>query len=120
MKTQNQIICEYVSRHPLCLTSDVAAHIGEATDYTAKLMNQLETSDHLRVPTKQGRRNQWIVGANTRFRPGAGNFYGKGNGGGKYYPTNGNIDRKRVVTVAATAEDALALIANGFSKMKVF
>lgn len=118
MKSTNQIICEYVARHPLCFTKDVAAHIGETTEYTAKILNRLEVTDHLRVPTKEGRNNRWIVGTNQRFKP-ARKPFARGNGGGVYYPTNGSIDRKRVFTVAVTAEDALALLANGYTKMKV-
>jgi hypothetical protein len=82
-------------------------------------MNQLEVSDRLRVPTKSGRLNRWIVGANQKFNA-AGAPGGNGNGGGRYYPQNGNIDRKRVATVSCTAEDALALLATGYSKMKIF
>lgn len=118
MKSQNQMICEFVAANPLCFTRDVADYIGQTTEYTSKLMHGLERTDHLRMPTKHGRNNRWIVGANQRFTCAiySGN---QGNGGGRYYPTNGNIDCKRVVTVAATAEDALALLGHGFSKMKV-
>lgn len=111
-------VCKYVEAHPLCLTADVAAHIGRSVDHTSKLMNRLEVTDHLRVPTKSGRRNRWIVGTNQEFGV-TRHFNGTGNGGGRYYPTNGSIDRKRVVTVAVTAKDALALIAKGYTKMKV-
>jgi hypothetical protein len=119
MKSTNQIICEYVANHPLCFTRDVANHIGEDTQHVAKLMNQLESTDHLRMPVKYGRLNRWIVGANQSFRP-SWSPGQRGNGGGRYYPTNGSIDRKRVVTVTANAEDALALLANGYKKMTVF
>jgi hypothetical protein len=118
MKSQNQIICEYVSAHPLCFTQDVAYHIGQTTEYTSKLMYSLERSDHLRMPAKYGRINRWIVGANQRFTCAI--YSGNQGNGGTHYPQNGAIDRKRVVTVAATAEDALALLSGGFSKMKVF
>ena len=118
MKSINQTICEYVSAHPLCFTSDVAAHIGRSNENTAKLMNQLETKDYLRCPAKVGRRNQWIVGTNRRFK--AQIFSGnKGNGGGVYYPTNGSIGRKRVVTVTTNAADAMAMLAAGLSKLQV-
>lgn len=119
MKSTKQTICEFVAKNPLCFTEDVAYHIGHTTDHTSKLMNQLETTDHLRVPTKSGRLNRWIVGANQKFNAG-GAPGGYGNGGGRYYPQNGDIDRKRVATVSCTAQDALALLATGYSKMRVF
>jgi|LauGreDrversion4_2_1035121.scaffolds.fasta_scaffold309500_3 hypothetical protein len=120
MKSTNQEICEFVAKNPLCFTSDVAYHIGHTTEHVSKLMNRLESTDHLRVPTKSGRLNRWIVGANQRFNASTNYYDAQGNGGGRYYPTNGNIDRKRVATVSCTAEDALALLATGYSKMKVF
>lgn len=119
MKSQNQIICEYVAAHPLCTTNDVAAHIGNSVENTSKRLNCLEITDHVRVPTKTGRYNRWIIGTNTRFNASTNYYNGSGNGGGRYYPQNGDIDRKRVVTVATTAADAMALIASGYKKMRV-
>ena len=114
----NETVCKYVARHPLCLTEDVAKHIGRSVEHTSKLMNRLELTDHLRVPTKTGRLNRWIVGTNQTFGI-TRHFNARGNGGGTYYPTNGSIDRKRVVTVTVSADDAMTLLATGYSKMKV-
>jgi len=118
MKSQNQMICEYVAAHPLCYTKDVANALGYWSEDMSKRMNILENSDHLRS-IKDGRLNRWILGNNNRFNPGSGNFNAIGNGGGRYYPTTGHINRKRVVTMAATAQDALALLSSGYSKVKV-
>lgn len=120
MKSQNQKICEYVAKNPLCFTRDVAHHIGEDTHHVAKIMNLLESTDHLRMPAKFGTKNRWIAGANQRFNASTNYYNAQGNGGGRYYPTNGNIDRKRVVTVTVTLDDALALWSTGYQKMKVY
>lgn len=119
MKSQNQMICEYIAKHPLCTTKDVAHHIGNSVENTSKRLNGLEITDHVRVPTKTGRYNRWIVGTNQRFKASTNYYKAKGNGGGTHYPQNGSIDRKRVVTMAATAQDALALLSAGYSKVKV-
>jgi len=118
MKTINQTICEFVAANPLCFTADVAAHIGRSTNHTSKIMNILELTDHLRSPSKSGHCNHWIVGTNREFGS-ARHYSAAGNGGGVYYPQNGSINHKRVVTVATNAKDAMALLAKGFSKMAV-
>ena len=121
MKSINQRICEYVSANPLCFTRDVAEHIGRSASATAKTMHLLERRDSLRVPIKQGDLNRWVLGTHQDFRPARPDLslIANGNGGGHVYPKTGNIDFKRVVTVAANAEDALALLGHGFNKVKV-
>ncbi len=119
MKSINQIACEFIAKHPLCTTNDVASHVGRSVENTSKMLNRLELTDHVRVPTKTGRHNRWIVGTNQRFNASTNYFNAQGNGGGVYYPQNGSIDRKRVVTVTTNVADAMALLKSGFSKMKV-
>lgn len=118
MKSINQMACEFIAKHPLCTTNDVASYVGRSVENTSKMLNRLELTDHVRVPTKTGRHNRWIVGTNQTFQMSR-HFKAQGNGGGVYYPQNGSIDRKRVVTVTTNVADAMALLKSGFSKMKV-
>lgn len=119
MKSINQIICEYVSANPLCFTRDVAAHIGRSVPATSKLMHILERRDYLRMPITAGRRNRWVLGTNQEFGPANLNPNVSDFGGRCPRTRTGNIDFKRVVTVAANAEDALAILGHGFNKVKV-
>ena len=113
-------IYEFVAANPLCYTEDVANHINRSAEHTAKILYILEERDSVRCPVKNGRRNRWIVGLNDKFNNMSGrprNFY---RGGNPYGTGGGNgamINRKRVITVAVTAQDALALLSAGVSKM---
>jgi hypothetical protein len=117
----NKSIYEFVTKHPLCKTQDIAKHIGRTKEQTAKICYLLEERDSLRCPIKIGGRNRWIVGENNTFneitKPRK-KFYRGGNpyGGGG----NGDmINRKRVATIAVSAQDALALLSAGASKLFV-
>ena len=118
MTSINQMACEFIAKNPLCTTNDVANHISRSVEHTSKILNRLELTDHVRVPTKTGRYNRWIVGTNRTFQMPR-HYSAQGNGGGVYYPQNGSVDRKRVVTVTTNVADAMALLKSGFSKMKV-
>ncbi len=113
-------IYEYVSKHPLCETEDIAKHINRTKRLTGKVLYQMEIVDSLRCPMKVNNRNRWIVGENNQFNEITNprkTFYRGGNPYGGI--NNGDIDRKRVATIAVSAQDALALLSAGASKLFV-
>jgi len=119
LKSFNQQVCEYIESNPLCSTKDLAEAFDISSNYMAKRLNHLEGTDYVRAIKVSSRRNIWIRGTNQSFKPGAGNPSGKGNGGNVFYPTTGFINRKRLVTITVSANDALALLSKGFNRLQV-
>ena len=117
-KSVNQQVCEYIESNPLCSTKDLAEAFDISSNYMAKKLHQLEGTDYVRAVKASSRRNLWIRGTNQSFRPGAGNPFAKNNGG-VHYPTTGFINRKRLVTITVSANDALALLSKGFNRLQV-
>lgn len=118
-KSLNHRICEYISANPLCYTKDIAEAFNTSSQVMAKTLNILEGADYVRAIKVSSRRNIWIRGTNESFkRAGGGTNAFKGNGG-IHYPTTGFIKRKRLATITVSANDALALLSKGFSRLEV-